>query len=215
MEVRSHAGTVAGRESPMSDRPSTAQIAARCAYVLDLETRWGIACAEGTEEADARADGLEKEIRAWWAALELDTIDKARAALFVRAEKKGALVGLEATKKALIGPVAARIKRAKDAIERIEGYVLPELVRVERERVGYVPGGDVPDVKIKTELGNVTLERAGSPALVGPHDAALWPLNFTEPKALTAKAKKYFKEHPEEMEAHGFSWSNAESIRVR
>jgi hypothetical protein len=208
-------------EQAMS-RPTTAQIAARCDYVLDLETRWGIACAEGTPEADARAESLEREIRAWWAALEMDTLDKARAALYVRAEKKGALVGLEATKKALLGPVDARIRRAKESIARIDGYVLPELVRVERERVGYTDGSDgIADVKIETEVGKVWLAKPGSPALVGPMtedgkpNAMAWPPEFTEPKPLTAKAKAYFKEHPEEMAGAGFSWSSAESIRVR
>ena len=60
---------------------TTAQIASECQFVLDLETRWALACQEGTPEGDLKAEALELEILAWWDDLASDVPQKAEAAL--------------------------------------------------------------------------------------------------------------------------------------
>ena len=187
---------------------TTAQIASECQFVLDLETRWALACQEGTPEGDLKAEALESEILAWWDDLASDVPQKAEAALYVLARAEGEVAAHRAAKKALMAPLDARIRRATQAVDRIKRHILPTLIEVERQRTGE------RDVAIETALGRVRMQRAGSPALIGPSDPSEWPEQFTERRALTSEAKRYYKQHPEEMAEAGFKWDMSETIRI-
>lgn len=198
----------------MTERKTTAAIVDECAYVLDLERKWRRACEEQTPEGDVLAEQLQGQILAWWDALALSVEEKVEAALYVLAEAEGRAKGARETKKALVAPLDARIKRADATVQRIKEYVLPSLIAVERERVGEL------DVAIETPLGKVRMQKASNPALVGPRtedgedDLSRWPDDFLESKPLRSLAARFYRRNPERMEQDGFSWDESESVRV-